>query len=120
MPATAYPHALVIDDDPISLRLLEAWSEGAGLKPVPATNGLEAHRILLSGLRPAVIVTDIEMPTLDGLRLIERLRRNPVLSSIPVIVVSSKREPAGHQADHWLDKGESARLAALLRERAAA
>lgn len=109
------PSALVVDDDPVSLMLLRAWSEGAGLTPVPANNGLEAHRILLSGLRPAVIVTDIEMPTLDGHKLIDRVRRNLALSELPVIVVSSKREPAGHQADHWLSKGESVRLAALLR-----
>lgn len=109
------PSALVVDDDPVSLMLLRAWSEGAGLKPVPATNGLEAHRVLLSGLKPAVIVTDVEMPTLDGLKLVDRIRRNPALMTIPVIVMSSRREPAGHQADHWLVKGESARLAALLR-----
>jgi two-component system chemotaxis response regulator CheY len=96
--------------------LLEAWSLGAGLTPVRAHHGLEAHRILLSGLRPAVIVTDVEMPVLDGVKLIERLRRNPVLSSIPLIVVSNRPEPADHQADHWLSKGESARVTELLRD----
>ena len=117
--AEALPISLVVDDDPVSLMLLQAWSTGAGLKPVTAREGLEAHRILLSGLRPSVIVTDIEMPGLDGLKLLDRVRRNPVLAGIPVIVVSSRREPAGHQADHWLSKGESVRLAALLRDAAA-
>jgi two-component system, chemotaxis family, chemotaxis protein CheY len=112
------PIALVVDDDPVSLMLLEAWATGAGLKPVTAHEGLEAHRILLSGLRPSVIVTDIEMPVLDGIRLIDRVRQNPVLAETPVIVVSSRREPAGHRADHWLSKGESVRLTALLREAA--
>ena len=114
------PSALVVDDDPVSLMLLSAWASGAGLTPATATDGLQAHRILLSGLKPAVIITDIEMPNLDGRALIKRVRENVALSTIPVIVVSSQPPEDEHDADHWFGKGESARVTSVLRAVAAA
>jgi two-component system sensor histidine kinase and response regulator WspE len=45
--------------------------------------------------RPDLLVTDIMMPSLDGLELVTRLRRDPELESLPVVVISvlDRREP---------------------------
>ena len=54
------------------------------------TEGLEkAHQII-----PDIIITDLMMPGIDGLQLCERIKSDPLLSHIPVVVVTAKSEDA--------------------------
>lgn len=59
---------------------------------VIARNGKEALD-LMSARRPDLVITDLLMPVMDGFELIERIKSNPELKSIPVITLSAKASP---------------------------
>jgi CheY-like chemotaxis protein len=78
--------ALVVDDEPLIARVLHRL----GMEVVAARDGQDALELLeRSGIRPRVVLTDLEMPRLGGAALIERLRAIPRLATVPVVVVSS-------------------------------
>ena len=77
---------LAVDDEPIFRFLLETHLREAGFLPVTACNGLEALAVLESR-RVDLIVSDLVMPDMDGIRLIEQVQqRHP---GLPVIVVTA-------------------------------
>ncbi len=76
---------LVIDDDAIIRSLLARILSGAGHVPVEAKDGRDALR-KLQDCQPAVIVTDIVMPEMDGIEFIRTLRR--LAPTLPVIAIS--------------------------------
>lgn len=79
---------LVVEDSITSRLLLKHILEGAGYQVKTAVDGLDA----LSKLRQEefdVVVSDVEMPQLDGLRLTERIRANPKTEELPVVLVTS-------------------------------
>jgi CheY-like chemotaxis protein len=57
-----------------------------------ATNGMEAME-LLAGIRPDIIVTDLQMPKMDGHQLISALRAKPQTSEIPVVILAGRNQP---------------------------
>lgn len=59
---------------------------------VIARNGREALDLLII-TRPDVVITDLLMPVMDGFELIEKIKSNPELKSIPVITLSAKAAP---------------------------
>jgi two-component system, chemotaxis family, chemotaxis protein CheY len=109
------PLVLLVDDDRAVLLTLRAYARGAGLACRCAGDGLQAWAMLAGGLRPDAVVTDIEMPNLDGPGLIGRIRSDPALAAVPVLVYSGSARPAGgHDADAWFDKGRPGALVAAL------
>ncbi len=115
-PLRGAPCALLVDDDRAVLASLAAYAEIAGYEGVCAADGLQALGMLRGGLRPAVIVTDVEMPNLDGLALVRNVRESDVLGSTRVIFFSGSPRPAdGGGGDLWLKKTEAAALIAALR-----
>jgi serine/threonine protein kinase/FixJ family two-component response regulator len=82
------PTVLVVEDDIRILQLLERTLVSWGLEVVTAPNGRDGLEI---AMRAAIdlILTDIEMPQMDGLTLLENLKSRPATRNIPVIVVSS-------------------------------
>lgn len=79
---------LVVDDD---LDIREAMAdalETAGYGVVAAENG-EAALARMREQRPCVVVLDLMMPVCDGWQLVERMREDPELASIPVCVLSA-------------------------------
>jgi CheY-like chemotaxis protein len=79
---------LVVEDVPNVLELLEVTLRFKGYEVVSARNGLEALDIL-DKVQPALIITDILMPKMDGYAFVQRLRTNPRTSGIPVIFLSA-------------------------------
>jgi CheY-like chemotaxis protein len=79
---------LVIDDDPNDLRLMEKiLNENGRYKPILAEGGRRGWEIL-NTRAPHAIILDIFMPDMDGFAILEKLRDNPQLCHIPVLVVS--------------------------------
>ena len=81
-------YILIVEDVPDILRLLEETLKFKGYRAVTAFNGHEALDIIKKE-RPALIITDIMMPKLDGFGLVHRLRINPETREIPVIFLTA-------------------------------
>jgi CheY-like chemotaxis protein len=79
---------LIVEDIPDILTLLKATLEFKGYRVVTARNGEEALEAVEQE-RPAIIVTDILMPKMDGFSLVHRLRIDPKTRDIPVIFLSA-------------------------------
>jgi CheY-like chemotaxis protein len=82
---------LVVDDDPLNRMLLTRSLEQEGHRVGSAASGQEALEILRE--KPFdVVLLDIVMPELDGVSVLERLKRDPVLQHVPVIMISAVDE----------------------------
>jgi CheY-like chemotaxis protein len=79
---------LVVEDDGATRDLLRMSLELEGYTVALAPNGAEGWRQLRSAA-PQLLLLDIMMPEMDGAELLGRIRGDPVLSRIPVIVISA-------------------------------
>jgi len=86
---------LVVEDSENSAIMMEMALFGIpGLSLLMADSGLEALRILRNGSLVRAIVTDLNMPRMDGFEMIRRIREDHTLSGTPIIVVSADTDPA--------------------------
>lgn len=82
---------MIVDDSPSVRHVNSKLIENAGMLPVTAKDGLEALEILQSFEElPDVILTDVEMPRIDGYELLAALKRQDKLRRIPVIMLTSR------------------------------
>ena len=79
---------LVVEDIPNVLELLEVTLRFKGYPVVTARNGQEAIEVILRE-HPALVITDILMPKMDGYALVQRIRTDPKMQRIPVIFLSA-------------------------------
>ncbi|MFP5254227.1 MAG: response regulator transcription factor [Acidimicrobiia bacterium] len=93
---------LIVEDDPVILRLLEVNFELEGLEVLLAEDGA-AGLELAKERRPDLVVTDIMMPKLSGIELVESLKADPMTAGIPIILLSAKAQTADLKAG--LDAG---------------
>jgi DNA-binding response OmpR family regulator len=84
---------LVVDDDPVILKLLEVNFEMEGFTVLVAHDGEEGIEVARQD-RPDVIVSDIMMPKRSGLELVSELKGDPDTSDIPIILLSAKAQNA--------------------------
>ncbi|MDE3109682.1 MAG: response regulator, partial [Acidobacteriota bacterium] len=105
---------VVVADDSISVRkFVGRMLEKAGFRVKLASDGLEASEIVAqSGCH--LLITDLEMPRMNGYELMASLRQNPVTQRIPVLVVTS-RAGAKHR-DRALKEGASGFLTKPVQE----
>jgi DNA-binding response OmpR family regulator len=95
---------LVVDDDPVIMRLLEVNFEMEGYTVVTATDGQQALDRITSNA-PDLVVCDIMMPVVNGLEVVERLRQSSdeTLQRLPVILLSAKAQAS--EVQKGLDVG---------------
>jgi CheY-like chemotaxis protein len=79
---------LLADDEPVHLRLLEATVKHWGHTVTTATDGEEVWEILQRDGAPDLVVVDWDMPRLDGLELLSRVRADAALSATPVLLIT--------------------------------
>jgi two-component system OmpR family response regulator len=85
----ASTHVLVVEDDPSVRGLLESLLQGEGYAVDTASDGI-GGLIKVAAHRPALILLDVMMPDLGGVRVLEELQADPSTADIPVIVVTGK------------------------------
>ena len=113
--AQALRRVLVVDD---SLTVRETQRKilaARGYHAEVAIDGIDAWNRLRAGSGDAagwdLVITDLDMPRLDGVKLIARIRQDPRLARLPVMIVSYKDRPEDRArgleagADHYLAKG---------------
>lgn len=76
---------LLVEDDALVRESLGNLLKQKGLQVVEATNGKEG---LQKAARVDLVVTDISMPQMDGLQMIEHLRKDDATKNLPVIIMS--------------------------------
>jgi serine/threonine-protein kinase PpkA len=83
------PNRILLVDDDEAFRTVAAMAlEEAGYMVVEAADAFEALE-LLRELRPDVIISDLNMPLMDGQALCDRVRREPDLAAIPFVILSA-------------------------------
>jgi signal transduction histidine kinase/CheY-like chemotaxis protein/HPt (histidine-containing phosphotransfer) domain-containing protein len=86
-------HALIVDDNPTNLRILDGILRSWGMRATLAASGNEALRILAGKDRDtpefALILADARMPVMDGFELVERIRQLPSSILTPILMLSS-------------------------------
>ena len=81
---------LIAEDEIVSRRLLESALPRWGYDVVTATDGEEAWALLQEPDAPAIMVLDWLMPRLDGVEICRRIRAHPQLSSVYIILLTSR------------------------------
>lgn len=81
-------HILIVDDNPIDLRLASELLEVHGFKVDGAADAEEAQRLLLY-IVPNLIVTDIALPGMDGLTFTRKLKADERLKHVPVVALTA-------------------------------
>lgn len=85
-------YRLLIVDDELSSRRLLTYLLAPHYSVFCASNGQEAKNWLNEGNKAHLIITDIQMPIMDGITLIELLEKEVTYKNVPVIVISSQSE----------------------------
>ncbi|TMK88692.1 MAG: response regulator [Actinobacteria bacterium] len=80
---------LIVDDDPVVRRMLQLSFESEGFDVLTAADGIEGLEAMRKG-KPAVVVLDIMMPKLDGMKVMRELQSDDNLRGTPVILLSAK------------------------------
>lgn len=80
---------LVVDDSMLIRHTVSRWLEERGFQVTTASNGLEALRCLQERT-PELIITDLQMPKMDGREFMAALQAGPATRKIPVIVLSTR------------------------------
>jgi DNA-binding response OmpR family regulator len=119
---SAFPRAIVVEDDPDVGELIRLLITSAGFDAVLYPCGLAALRAIRAG-HPALCVLDIDLPGLTGLEICRAVKSDPDLTGTHVIMISAVDHERGHRdaalagADDFLAKPFDA---AVLRARAGA
>lgn len=79
---------LIVDDDETNRKLLRVILQNKGHETLEAEDGLQALDIL-KGQIPDLILMDIRRPVMDGIEATKRLKKDPILSKIPVVVLTA-------------------------------
>ena len=106
---SSVPMVLVVDDSITVRRVTQRLLQREGYRVMLAADGLQALERLQQE-RPTVVLSDIEMPRMDGFDLVRNIRNDPRLADLPVIMITSRiaekhREHARELGvDHYLGK----------------
>jgi response regulator RpfG family c-di-GMP phosphodiesterase len=82
---------MVVDDSKVVLKIVEKGLAEAGFRVIIAENGKKALN-LLETIQPDLILTDIEMPDINGFEFCGTVHMNPELSTVPIVAMSSKTD----------------------------
>ncbi len=85
---------LTVDDSRTMRELLRSALVEAGFNILQAEDGIHGLEVLRENALPDVIITDINMPRMNGLEFIEAVRADRGLRAIPIIVLTTESDPA--------------------------
>jgi PAS domain S-box-containing protein len=120
------PAILLAEDNETTILTLTEYLEAKSYRVLVARNGAEAVALARES-RPALILMDIQMPVMDGLEAIRRIRDDPTIAPVPIIALTALAMPGDRErclaagADEYLSKpislkGLAARIAIYLHQ----
>jgi CheY-like chemotaxis protein len=83
---------LVVEDNPVNATLLEHFLKKSGYQTIVAKNAKDALATLSSRKDVQLIITDLQMPEMNGLEFIAMVKVSPALKDLPIIVVSAQSD----------------------------
>lgn len=101
---------LVIDDSSTMVMSLSRILAKSGYTVETATNGQEGMTKLKGGLKPGLILTDVNMPVMDGITFVKEARKLPATRFVPIVVLTTESggpkqaEARAAGASGWLVK----------------
>lgn len=101
---------LIVDDSATMRQMVSFTLTNAGFDVVEAGDGQEAIGKLHAGAKPSLVITDLNMPRLDGIALIKAVRAMPSFKFTPVLMLTTesdegkKKEGQAAGATGWIVK----------------
>ena len=87
---------LIVEDNEKNMKLVRDVLQFKGYQTLEAATGTEGLRLAREG-RPDLVLMDIQLPDIDGITALERLRADPQTQKIPVVAVSASAMPDDQQ-----------------------
>lgn len=88
------PLVLIVDDEPVNIRVLLNYLQQASCRLLQAKDGFEALALLESGIRPDLVLLDVMMPKMTGYEVCRRIRGKWSENELPVILMSARNRVA--------------------------
>lgn len=82
---------LVVDDCRTTRKIISLYLDGAGYKTIMAANGVEAVEKLIR-TKVDFIITDLNMPQMDGIELTRWIRSNATFKDIPLVILTTEQD----------------------------
>jgi two-component system chemotaxis response regulator CheY len=83
---------LIVDDDATTRKLLGLYLKAKGYEVVYAENGLEGIE-KLGAENPNLVISDLNMPYMDGIEFVKTVRADPTRNEIPILMVTTEADP---------------------------
>ena len=84
-------HILIVEDEPVFRSLLDSWLSSLGANTSLADDGIDALEKMVN-ITPDLMICDLEMPRMNGLKLVEHLRNEA--NQMPILVISATENMA--------------------------
>jgi CheY-like chemotaxis protein len=99
-PQSSRQSILTVDDSPIILNQFERWLTNLGYECVPCQHATQAIRFIRQ-YSPAVIFLDINMPVISGFDLVKKIRSQPELADIPIVILTGEQKLSNKWRAQW-------------------
>jgi CheY-like chemotaxis protein len=100
MSGTSRKRILVVDDETDVVELVRVVLSTKGYDVIPTYNGEDGLNAAVAE-KPDLIITDLKMPGMSGMEFIKRIRSNPEIAGVPVLVISSLGSQVDKPDEFW-------------------
>jgi len=83
---------LIVDDDPTTRKLISLYLKAKGYAVALAENGLDGLE-KIGTENPNLIITDLNMPYMDGIEFVKNIRSDPARAEIPILMITTEADP---------------------------
>jgi two-component system chemotaxis response regulator CheY len=83
---------LLVDDDPVTRRMVSGQLQRLGVQKIRQVEDGRAALEEIAKQKPQVLITDWSMPRVNGLQLLQIIRKHEALKSLPVLMITSRSE----------------------------
>ncbi len=94
------PTILVVDDSPLFLKQFNHWANNLNYGFLACSDAEKAMNTI-SQAKPAVVFLDVNMPVISGFELMEKIRANPALAKIPVVILTGDNKLSSKWRAQW-------------------
>jgi CheY-like chemotaxis protein len=99
-PQSSLPTILTVDDSPIILNQFDRWLTNLGYHCVPCQHATQALKSVKQ-YKPVVIFLDINMPVISGFDLVKKIRSQPELADIPIVILTGEQKLSNKWRAQW-------------------